>query len=68
MRLVAKEENIPIVENKKLARALYAQVEEGEEIPSKFYAAVAEVIRYVYRLTGKKVPQKKKLDSDIKVM
>lgn len=60
MRLVAKEENIPIVENKKLARALYSQVEEGEEIPSKFYAAVAEVIRYVYRLTGKKIPQKRK--------
>jgi len=58
MRIVAKDENIPIVENRVLARGLYAQVEEGEEIPSKFYSAVAEVIRHVYRLKGKKIRKK----------
>jgi flagellar biosynthetic protein FlhB len=58
MRLVAKDEKIPIVENRSLARSLYAQVEEGEEIPSKFYAAVAEVIRYVYKVKGKKIRKK----------
>lgn len=55
MRAVATDEKIPIVENRILARTLYAQVEEGDEIPSKFYAAVAEIIRYVYKIKGKKL-------------
>lgn len=52
IRRIALENNIPIVERKELAQALYAEVEEGEEIPSKHYAAVGEVIRYVYELKG----------------
>jgi flagellar biosynthetic protein FlhB len=59
MRVVARDEKIPIIENRPLARALYAQVEEGEEIPSKFYAAVAEIIKYVYRLKGKRLPDRR---------
>ncbi len=60
MREVAKEEKIPIIENRPLARALYASVEEGEEIPEKFYRAVAEIIRYVFRLKGRAIPVKQK--------
>lgn len=56
MREVAKEEKIPIIENRPLARELYATVEEGEEIPDKFYRAVAEIIRYVFKLKGKRIP------------
>lgn len=56
MREVAKEEKIPIIENRPLARELYATVEEGEEIPDKFYRAVAEIIRYVFKLKGRKIP------------
>lgn len=53
IREVAKENNVPIVENAPLARALYASVELEQEIPFKHYEAVAEVIRYIYKLKGK---------------
>lgn len=53
IREVADENDVPIVENPPLARALYASVEIDEEIPSEHYAAVAEVIGYVFRLKGK---------------
>lgn len=46
----AREENVPIVENKPLARSLYAAVDIGEEIPAEMYAAVAEILAYVYKL------------------
>jgi flagellar biosynthetic protein FlhB len=46
----AKEHNIKMVENKPLARALYATVEIGEEIPPEFYAAVAEILAEIYKL------------------
>ena len=53
IREIANENNIPIVENPPLARALFASVEIDEEIPFEHYQAVAEVIRYVYKLKGK---------------
>ncbi len=49
----AKEHNVPIVENPPLARALYASVEIDEPIPTEHYKAVAQVIGYVMKLTGK---------------
>lgn len=58
MREVAREEKIPIIENRPLARALYAQVEEGDEIPDRFYKAVAEIIRYVFKIKGRRLPSK----------
>ena len=53
MREVAHKNEIPIIENRPLARELYAAVEEGEEIPDNLYTVVAEIIRYVFRLKGK---------------
>ena len=53
IREVADENKIPIVENPPLARAIYAAVELDQEIPPKYYQAVAEVISYVFRLTGR---------------
>jgi len=50
IREVAKENNIEIVEEKPLARALYRIVDIGEEIPLDLYQAVAEVLAYVYQL------------------
>ena len=50
IRKVAEESDIPIVENKPLARALYAEVELGQFIPEELYHAVAEVLAYVYKL------------------
>jgi flagellar biosynthesis protein FlhB len=50
IREIAKEHDIPIVENVPLARALYATVEIDDEIPVEHYHAVAEVIGYVMGL------------------
>ncbi len=47
---IARQSRVPIVENKPLARALYASVEVGENVPQELYKAVAEVLAYVYRL------------------
>jgi len=49
----AREYDIEIVENKPLARMLYANVEVGEMIPPELYQAVAEVLAFVYKLKGK---------------
>lgn len=53
IRQIALAHGIPIVERKPLARALYREVEPGQEIPPDFYQAVAEILAYVYRLAGK---------------
>ena len=45
---VAKENHVEIVENKPLARMLYANVDIGQEIPPELYQAVAEVLAMVY--------------------
>ena len=50
---VARENDVEIVENKPLARMLYANVEVGEMVPPELYKAVAEVLAYVYHLKGK---------------
>lgn len=50
---IAREHHIEIMENKPLARSLYANVEIGEQIPQELYVAVAEVLAAVYRAQGK---------------
>lgn len=50
---IARENDVEIVENKPLARMLYANVEVGEMVPPELYKAVAEVLAYVYHLKGK---------------
>lgn len=50
IREVAKEHDIPMLENPPLARALYGSVELDEEIPPDHYKAVAEVITYIMKL------------------
>ncbi|PCK71579.1 flagellar biosynthesis protein FlhB [Paenibacillus larvae subsp. larvae B-3650] len=52
---VAKENGVTIMENKPLARALYAQVEIGQAIPADLFQAVAEVLAYVYKAKGRKM-------------
>jgi flagellar biosynthetic protein FlhB len=54
IRELAKENDIPLVENKELARALYDNVEVDEEIPVEYYEAVAQIISYIYKLKGKR--------------
>ncbi len=50
---IARKNNVMLVENRFLARELFAQVKEGQEIPETLYAAVAEVLAYVYGLQGR---------------
>lgn len=53
IKKIAREHHVTLVENRFLARELYDQVKENEAIPESLYAAVAEVLAYVYRLKGK---------------
>ena len=53
IKAMAREHEVTLVENRFLARELYAQVKEGEEIPESLYAAVAEILAYVYSLKKK---------------
>lgn len=52
IRALAAENDIPIIEQKPLARAMFKTVEIGQYIPVELYKAVAEVLAYVYRLKG----------------
>lgn len=53
IKTLAKELGIPMVENVPLARGLAEKVKVGRVIPADFYAAVAEVLAFVYRIGGK---------------
>uniref|UniRef100_UPI003988F3D0 flagellar biosynthesis protein FlhB n=1 Tax=Psychrobacillus psychrotolerans TaxID=126156 RepID=UPI003988F3D0 len=53
IKLIAKENNVVMVENRPLARSMYDQVEIGQRIPDEFFKAVAEVLAYVYRIKQK---------------
>ena len=54
IRELAKEHEIPIVENKPLARTIYKTIEIGQVIPRELFAAVAEVLAYVFKLKRKR--------------
>jgi flagellar biosynthesis protein FlhB len=50
IKKVAREHNVPVVENVSLARALYANAEVGDSIPGDLFEAVAEVLAYLIKL------------------
>ncbi|RLB87182.1 MAG: flagellar biosynthesis protein FlhB, partial [Deltaproteobacteria bacterium] len=50
IRRIARENEIPLVEDKQLARNLYSHVDIGGDVPIEYYQAVAELLAYVYRL------------------
>jgi len=54
IRQIAIANGVPMVERKEIAQALYKSVEVGQEVPPQFYNAVAEVLAYVYRISGRK--------------
>lgn len=54
IREIARDNDIVIMEDKHLARALYAQVELGQSVPADLYKAVAEVLAFVYRINKRK--------------
>ena len=55
IREIAREHNIPIMENPPLARTLYDRVELDQSVPPNLYAAVAQVIAFVYKLKRKTI-------------
>lgn len=55
IRRIAKENEVPLVEDKQLARNLYSNVDIGQEVPMELYQTVAEILAYVYKLKGKKL-------------
>lgn len=56
IRQKAIDAGVPLIENPPLAQALYKAVDIGQEIPSQFYRAVAEILAYVYRLMNGRMP------------
>ena len=56
MRALAEEHKVPVLANPPLARALHKGVELDQQVPVEHYKAVAEIIGYVMRLKGKKIP------------
>ncbi|MCL6635660.1 MAG: flagellar biosynthesis protein FlhB [Peptococcaceae bacterium] len=53
IREIARENGVPVIENKEVARFLYQNVEVDQEIPSEVYQAVAQILALVYRLKAK---------------
>lgn len=52
---IAKEHDVEIIENKPLARALYAEVQIGDIIPEAYYQVLAIILGQVYRMRAEKV-------------
>lgn len=55
IRELAAMHGIPVIENKPLAQLLYRNTEFGQAIPEESFVVVAEILAYVYRITGKQV-------------
>ncbi|MBI3544463.1 MAG: flagellar biosynthesis protein FlhB [Deltaproteobacteria bacterium] len=55
IKQIGRENGIPTVENKPLARTLYKHVKVGQMIPRSLYQAVAEILAYVFKLKGKRL-------------
>lgn len=54
IREIAREHDIPLVENPPVARLLHSKVEVGQSIPEEMFKAVAEILAYVYSLKGRR--------------
>jgi flagellar biosynthetic protein FlhB len=55
IREIAKDNEVPLVENKPLARTLYQEVEIGDAIPEKYYEVMAIILAEVYKMAGREV-------------
>lgn len=58
IRELAKEHNIPVIENKPLARLLFLKTDVDRAIPEDTFVAVAEILAYVYQITRRALPAK----------
>ena len=55
MKVMARKHKVPIVENRALARALFARAEVEQRIPDEFFAAIARLLVWVYALRAPQV-------------
>ena len=53
---IAKEHNVPVIENPPVARALFKMVDINQPIPPELYKAVAEILMFVYKMKNKNTP------------
>lgn len=53
---IAKANGVPVIENATVARALYRVADVDQEVPPDIYQAVAEILLYAWRITGKEIP------------
>jgi len=60
IKLVAEENDIPIIENVELARAVFGACEVGQAIPPELYKGVAEVLAYIYKLKKKRMQRRRR--------
>ena len=60
IREEAAKHEVPVMTNPPLARALYREVELGQQIPDAFFAAVAEVLAFVYRTAGRRAAARRR--------
>jgi len=59
IKKIAVENNVPLYEDKELARALFKTVEVGEQIPAKLFKAVAQILAYIFQM--KKLKKKRSI-------
>ena len=52
--MLAQENDVPIIEDKYLARFIYKNVELEQEIPEEIYKAVADILTYIFKLDSKR--------------
>jgi flagellar biosynthesis protein FlhB len=63
IRRIAEENDVPVVADPPLARALHSSTEIGQIIPEELYAAVARVLAFVYRMAGRSSIGRRRLAS-----
>ena len=51
----AEQSNVPVIENKPLARSIFSQTQLNQEIPQEHYAEIAEILVYIYKLNNKEL-------------
>ena len=60
IKVIAEDNDVPVLENVELARALFSACEVGQEIPPDLYKGVAEVLAYVFKLKRKRQMRRKR--------
>lgn len=60
LKVIAEDNDIPIIENVELARAMFGACEVGQAIPPELYKGVAEVLAYIFKLKKKRAQRRRR--------